>query len=227
MSQTSPKIWVYFFWPLLFLAICWSVWLADFYSVIHFKRGIEPRTYNGLLGILTAPFLHKDFNHLINNSVPFLLLGSSLFFFYKDLAHRVFFWLFIGSGVWLWCLGREGNHIGASTMVYGMFSFVTTGGFVSKNKNLLAIALLTVFAYGSMIWGIFPLPLKESISWEGHLSGLMWGVILALFFQRYLPKKNDYPLNDDNHINEEIFGKDYWKTEEQIAQENSEDSIQN
>jgi membrane associated rhomboid family serine protease len=217
MTKKNPKLWVYFFWPVVFTAICWVVWLYDVQYGITHKQGVSPREIKGLFGIFTSPFLHKDFNHLISNTTPLLLLGSSLFFFYKDLPYRVFFWLFIGGGTWLWCFGRAGNHIGASGLVYGLFSFVLLGGILSRNKNLMAISLLTIFLYGSMIWGIFPI--DEQVSWEGHLTSLLWGVILAIFYRKYIPKDALYPLNDENFRNESLFGPDYWKTEEQVTLE--------
>jgi membrane associated rhomboid family serine protease len=214
MAVKTPKLWVYFFWPVVFTAICWAVWLYDFIYVIDYKQGVEPHLPKGLFGIFTSPFLHKDFNHLISNTTPLLVLGSALFFFYKNLPYKVFIWLIIGGGTWLWCFGRVGNHIGASGLVYGLFSFVLVGGIVSNNKHLMAISLLTVFLYGSMIWGIFPI--DEQISWEGHLASLLWGVILAFFYRKYIPKVADHPLNDENLNNEILFGPDYWKTDEQI-----------
>jgi membrane associated rhomboid family serine protease len=216
-TQRTPKLWVYFFWPVIFTGICWAVWLYDVQYGIDYKQGVSPREIKGLFGIFTSPFLHKDFNHLISNTTPLLLLGSSLFFFYKDLPYRVFFWLFIGGGTWLWCFGRAGNHIGASGLVYGLFSFVLLGGILSRNKNLMAISLLTIFLYGSMIWGIFPM--DEKISWEGHLTSLLWGIILALFYRKYIPKPVEYPLSDENLRNENLFGADYWKTDAQISLE--------
>lgn len=178
---------------------------------------MSPRKIKGLFGIFTSPFLHADFNHLIGNSAPLLLLGSTLFFFYKNLPFQVFFWLYIGGGSWLWCFGRDGNHIGASGLVYGLFAFILVGGIISKNKNLMAISLLTIFLYGSLIWGIFPV--DDSVSWEGHLTSLMWGIILAFFYKKYIPASPLYPLTDENFINEELYGPDYWKTADQVDTE--------
>ncbi len=223
--QTKPfRSWVYFFWPVIFTSVCWLIWLYDSQYGIDDKLGVRPREIRGLFGILTHPFLHQDFNHLLSNTTPLLFLGSSLFYFYKRLPYRVIFWLFIGGGAWLWCFGRAGNHIGASGLVYGLFAFLFFGGVVSKNKRLMAISLLTVFIYGSMIWGIFPL--KEGVSWEGHLTSLCWGIILAFFYKKYIPKEIKYPLTDENSKNEAIFGTNYWKTEDQVTMESqSKDDI--
>lgn len=226
IEQKRVGIWVYAFWPLIFLAVCWSVWGYGVFVHNFVKIGVKPREIDGLLGILTHPFFHNthkangtpDVSHILNNSIPLLLLGFSLFYYFKDLSYKIAFWLYIGTGVWLWSFGRTGNHIGASGFVYALFGFITFIGFFKKNKNLLALSLLTLFIYGSMIWGIFPT--DEKVSWEGHLAGLFIGIVMAFYFRKRGPKNTKTPLSDDNFINEIKFGKDYWKT---AAQKESEE----
>ena len=209
----------------MFLAICWSVWLYDTQVESLPKLGVHPREIHGLLGIITAPFFHSthnidgqiDVSHILNNSIPFLLLGTVLFMHFKDLSYQIFIWLFIGTGLWLWSFGRPANHIGASGIVYALFGFISVSGFLRKNKNLLSLSMLTVFLYGSMIWGIFPTDPK--ISWEGHLSGLAIGVVLAVYFRKRGPKNTITFVSDENFINETLYGADYWKTEKQILEE--------
>ena len=77
--------------------------------------------------------------------------------------------------------------------------------------------MATVFVYGSMIWGMFPT--NPKISWEGHFSGFMIGVVLALYFRKKGPKPTITQISDENFINEWKYGEDYWKTEEQIRKE--------
>ena len=221
-------IWVYAFWPMIFLAVCWGIWLYGTQVENIVKIGVRPRTMKGLLGILTHPFFHSthlsdgaiDFSHIMNNSVPLLLLGSALMYYYKDLSYKIFIWLFIGTGVWLWSFGRPSNHIGASGIVYALFGFLTISGFIKKNKNLLALSMATVFLYGSMVWGMFPTDPK--VSWEGHLSGFLMGIVLAFYFRKRGPKPTITPISDENFINEWRYGTDYWKTDEQIAAEQKE-----
>ncbi len=193
------------------------------------KLGVYPRKIEGLLGIITAPFFHSthhtdggiDISHILNNSIPLLLLGTVLFYFFKDLSYQIFIWLFIGTGVWLWSFGRSANHIGASGIVYALFGFITVSGFLRKNKQLLSITMLTVFLYGSMIWGIFPTDPK--ISWEGHLSGLAIGIVLAVYFRKRGPKNTVTYVSDENFINETLYGPNYWKTEKQrLAEQKKE-----
>lgn len=218
-------LWVYAFWPSIFLAICWGIWIYSTQIKELPKLGVYPRKAEGLLGILTSPFFHSthdnlgnpDVSHIMNNSVPFMLLGTALFYHFKDLSYQIFIWLFIGTGVWLWSFGRSANHIGASGVVYALFGFIATSGFLRNNKNLMALSMLTVFLYGSMVWGIFPT--DPNISWEGHLSGLLMGIVLAIYFKKRGPKDTVTFVSDENSRNEIMYGKDYWKTEEQIIAE--------
>ena len=100
--------------------------------------------------------IHKDFKHLINNSVPLLILGSSLCYFFKTNYKKIFPLLYLFSGLMLWCLGRTNLHIGASGIVYALASFIFFSGLISKNKNLSALSLIVVFIYGGLFWGLFP-----------------------------------------------------------------------
>ncbi|MFT4899233.1 MAG: membrane associated rhomboid family serine protease [Flavobacteriales bacterium] len=224
-NKRTFGIWVYAFWPSIFLGICWSIWLYSTQIENIPKIGVTPRSFHGLIGIITHPFFHSthlpdgsvDYNHIMNNSIPFLLLGTALFYHFKDLSYKISIWLFIGTGVWLWSFGRPSNHIGASGIVYALFGFLTISGFLKGNKHLLALSLLTLFLYGSMIWGIFPDDPK--VSWEGHLSGFLIGVVLAFYFRKKGPSSTKTYISDDDSFNEWKFGEDYWKTDEQLISE--------
>lgn len=205
------SIYLSVFWPIVFTVV---MWIAHYYRVeiSDFKvLGVVPRTQKGLLGIIFSPFIHGSWKHLISNTFPFLILGTALFMFYKELAFKVLFWIYIGGGLWLWSFGRHANHIGASGVVYGLFAFLAFSGMVRQHKPLIALSLLVIFVYGSMIWGVFPLDVK--ISWEGHLSGLAWGVLLSFFFKHKGPSVVKVPLDEDDSRNEMLYGKDYWRGE--------------
>ena len=155
---------------------------------------MAPKAWRGLIGIFTYPFLHKDFSHLSSNSLPLIFLGAALFYFYRKTSFIIFIQLFIISGFWLWLLGEYGSiHIGASGLVYGLTAFHITAGLIKKNKNLLAFALLVLFVYGSMVWGLFPdfFP-KQKISWEGHLMGMLAGIALAWYHRDKGPQRDRY-----------------------------------
>ena len=192
------------FIPFLFLLIMWLVKLIEYnfnFSFVSF--GVYPQSFKGLIGILFSPFIHKDFTHLLNNSYPILILGGMLFSFYKKIASQLFLWLFFISGFWLWIIGRPSFHIGASGIIYALASFLFVSGIIRKNPRLSAISMLIIFLYGSMIWGI--LPTKEPISWEGHLSGFMAGILVAIFYRNEGPKRKKYQWEIDEELEEKLL----------------------
>ena len=186
---------------LLFVAIIITTkLLEDYFQVRWTKYGVFPRSLEGALAIITSPFIHGDWKHVFNNSVPLLVLGTSLRYFYKEISKEVFLWSWFMSGLWLWAIGRPSFHIGASGIVYALASFLFFSGLIRKHTNLMAVSFVVVFLYGSMVWGIFPI--KEHISWEGHLSGGLAGVILAWWFRFEGPPKQKYQYEIDEELEE-------------------------
>lgn len=177
--QFSQRVFII---PFLLVFVIWFVyWLEIRFGWNFNKSGIYPRTLNGFKGVFLSPFIHSDTSHLFNNSIPLVVLSAGLFYFYKKVAFKV---LLIGgffSGFFTWVIARESYHIGASGIVYLLFSFVFFSGIIKKHYRLVAMSLITIFLYGSMIW--YVLPIKEGMSWEGHLSGFLVGLILAIFYR--------------------------------------------
>jgi len=176
-SETIFKI------PLIFVFLIWFIYWLEIKLGWNFnKYGIYPRDLVGLKGVFLSPFIHSDTSHLFNNSVPLFVLSSGLFYFYKKVAVKV---LIIGGflgGLFTWVIARPSYHIGASGIVYLLFSFIFFSGIIKKHYRLVAMSLITIFLYGSMIW--FVLPIKEGMSWEGHLSGFLMGILLAIIYRK-------------------------------------------
>ena len=169
--------------PALLLVLLWLAYVIAINTEggSLYWLGIYPRTVAGLVGIVLSPLLHADFEHALSNSIALALLGVALFYFYPREAFQVlvFGWLF--SGLLTWLIARPAYHIGASGLIYVFGVYLIFRGWSVRRKALAALSLLVTFAYGSMIWGIFPAELH--ISWEGHLSGALVGVVLA-FWQK-------------------------------------------
>ncbi len=207
MIKQKIKLYNILKYPLLFIFVMWGVKLFEVYFEISFvEYGVLPRAISGIKGVLLSPFIHKDFKHLINNTFPIIVLGSLLSYFYKKNYKSIFPMLYIVSGILLWGIGRTSFHIGASGIIYALASFIFFSGLISKNKNLAALSLIVIFVYGSLFWGLFPIQLE--MSWEGHLSGFLSGLIFAWSYRDELPVRKKYQWE----IDEEIEGK---------AQENS------
>ena len=204
MNKSDKKeLYSSLFVPFLFLLTMWLVKIIEVnFNFSFVKFGVFPQTYSGLKGILFSPFIHKDFTHLLNNSYPVIILGGMLFSFYRKIAARIFLWLIFISGFWLWIIGRPSFHIGASGIIYALASFLLVSGFIRKNPRLSAISMVVIFLYGSMIWGV--LPTKQAVSWEGHLAGLLAGILVAFFYKNEGPKRKKYQWEIDEEMEEKF-----------------------
>lgn len=175
-------------YPALLLVLIWLVFWADkLFPAFHFYQlGVRPKEISSLKGILLMPLIHspRGFEHIVNNSVPIVVLLGTLIFYYREIAGKVFLfsWIFTGIGVWLFATNTNSYHIGISGIIYALAGFLFISGVLRKYLPLQAISLFVVFVYGSLIWGIFPM--KPQVSWEGHLSGLIVGVILAVIYRK-------------------------------------------
>jgi membrane associated rhomboid family serine protease len=143
--------------------------------------GVFPRELHGLAGILTAPLIHDDPKHAFANTIPLLVLGFLMYNAYRKVAVKsvVIIWLLSGIGIWI--IGRPAYHIGASGVVFGINFFLFFSGIFRLDMRSLALSLLVAFAYGSMVWGIFPIDLK--VSYEAHAMGALSGVLLAWWYR--------------------------------------------
>lgn len=183
--------------PFLLVVVLWIVFWVDIRFHLNLGQfGIYPRNFFGLIGVVCSPFLHGNLEHLYNNSIPLLLLLAALQYFYRDIFFKILVNGILVSGLITWVIGRESIHIGASSLIYVLASFIFFKGIRSKYYRLVALSLLVVLVYGSMIWYIFP-NIKEGISWEGHLAGLITGFVFALFYKT--PEYKKYIKYDWEH----------------------------
>ena len=187
------------------LLIVFALWLVFWYQIridgsIRYY-GIRPQQLEGLLGVFTSPFLHSDMEHLYNNSIPLFVLTLALFYFYNKIAWKVLVFGIVGSGLLTWLIGSNGNHIGASGLVYVLVSFIFFKGIFAKHYRLIALSLMVIFLYGSLIWYVFPI--KDGMSWEGHLGGLITGLAFALIFRKQVAKPERYIWEDPAYNEEE------------------------
>ncbi|MEP1487662.1 MAG: rhomboid family intramembrane serine protease [Algibacter sp.] len=189
-------------YPLFFVLSLWFVfWFEVRFGFDFGKYGVYPQTLKGLRGVLFSPFIHGDIEHLYNNSIPLLVLSTALFYFYRPVAWKVILFGILFSGFFTWCIGRPSYHIGASGLIYVLVSFTFFKGVFAKYYRLIALSLLVVFLYGSMIW--YTMPGEEGISWEGHLSGLVTGLLFAMFFRKQIAQPKKYVWEQPNYNEED------------------------
>ena len=200
--------------PSIIILLMWLVKISEtLFEIDLTGLGIYPLEAKGLPGIVLSPFIHENFRHLLNNTLPLFVLSVILFFFYSEPALKVLSWTWVLTGLFVWLGGREAWHIGASGLVYGLASFLFFSGIIRRYYRLVALSLLVVFIYGEMVWGIFP-GFYQNVSWESHMLGIVSGIILAVWYRKEGPQtpviewaeedEENGPDNDENADNGKI-----------------------
>ncbi len=162
-------------------------WLFFFVSHFISKRilllGIIPRHVRGLPGILFAPLLHVNFNHIFFNSIPLLVLSS--FVLIDGLNHYLSVTLFITvlSGLAIWCFAIPGLHVGASALITGYWGFLISNVYHEGTLTTIILGLVSVYYFAGIFLGVFPG--KKGVSWQGHLFGLLAGIATSYILPLY------------------------------------------
>ncbi|MCC8145132.1 MAG: rhomboid family intramembrane serine protease [Bacteroidales bacterium] len=146
MKIENKRLLYSFLFPCIFVLLIWIIYFFEQAMDADWHQwGIYPRSLYGIKGIFTQPLFHSGIQHLFSNSIPLIILGWCLFYFYKELSFLVFPVVWILSGIFTWCIGRESWHIGASGLVYALSFFLFFSGVFRKYIPLLAVSLLVVF----------------------------------------------------------------------------------
>lgn len=189
------------YYTLAFVALIWGVKIIEFAFDYNFGEfGILPRTLSGSVGIFTAPLIHGDVYHLLSNTLPIIILGVGLFYFYDKIALWVVLLIYLITGFWVWIAARDAYHIGASGIVYGLLTFLLFSGFFRRDSSTLAISFIVLFLYGgTFLTGM--VPEDSGISWESHLMGAIAGVFCAVYFRNYkIGTLLKQELDEDHHL---------------------------
>lgn len=192
-----------FYFKLKLAALIVFVWflvelIDNMFKLQLESYGLKPKTLEGLAGILTFPFLHGDWNHLLSNATSAIVLFTGLFVFHPNKSLRYLMILYLGSGALLWVIGRAGtNHIGASGLIYSVAFFLFVSSIREGNRSSMALSFFIILMYGGMVWGITPFTVMPNVSWDGHLSGAIVGVALALFEYRNYIKPRELHTEDE------------------------------
>jgi len=169
---------------LAFVGFIWFVFVIENIPGLHLEDyGIVPRTARGLTGILIAPFLHANLGHIASNTIPLtvllvLLAGS------RAATWAIVLSIVLLGGALLWLFGRPANHIGASSLIYGLVAYLFVSGIREQRIVPMFIAIVVGFLYGgSLAAGVVP-RLGSQVSWEGHLFGAIAGAAIAYLMTR-------------------------------------------
>ncbi|MHA7239397.1 rhomboid family intramembrane serine protease [Arthrobacter sp. TMS1-12-1] len=169
------------------VAAMWAVFLlnAVLGNLLVRTLGIAPRRMDGLDGVIFAPLLHGGVEHLAGNTLPLLVLGFLAFLegARRFVAALGISWLASGVGTWLF---GGGLTIGASGVVFGLFTYLITRGFYNRDWKQILLAVALFITYGSILWGVLPM-IGSNISWQAHLFGALGGILAAFLLKRKRP----------------------------------------
>jgi membrane associated rhomboid family serine protease len=160
-------------------ALMWLVEIIDQIGNANLDRyGIEPRQVDGLDGVVASPFLHASWDHLIGNTLPFLVLGAAIAFSGASRVALATLIIIVVGGLGTWLIAPANSvTIGASGVVFGYATYLMARGFYSRNLMHLALGVIVIGIYGTtLLFGLVPTP---GVSWQGHLMGGIGGVVAA------------------------------------------------
>lgn len=202
-NEDSRRLRLSFLLVAAFVVFLWLLKAVELVSGLDFTHyGVYPRRIDGLVGVAVAPLIHGSFSHLFANTLPLLILGTALLYGYPRSARWVLPVLYLGSGLAVWLFARSAWHIGASGLTFGMMFFIFVIGALRWDRRAIALAMIVFFFYGSMIWGLFPT--APSISFESHLAGAVFGVVLAFLLKDQDPKPPEKHYTWENEDQQDV-----------------------
>ncbi|MEE4243928.1 MAG: rhomboid family intramembrane serine protease [Kangiellaceae bacterium] len=192
------------YWLVMATAVLWLIKSIEvIWNLPLVSLGIYPREFDGLIGIIFAPFIHGSWSHLAANTLPIILFGSLMAYGYPNSKWRTLLIIWLISGIGVWLFGRPSFHIGASGITHGLFYFVFLASIIRRDRRSIALMFITVFMYGSMLLGVLPWDAK--ISFEAHLFGAIGGIISAILFRHRDPKLLDPTFDWESSVDDELY----------------------
>jgi membrane associated rhomboid family serine protease len=169
------------------VALMWVVEIINTADSNQLDRdGIYARSLGHLWGILTAPFIHAGFGHLISNTIPFVFMGAIIALRGATRLALVTGIVIVIGGLLTWLISPAGvSTIGASGVVFGYATYLLARGFFDRSVLELVTGLIVGALWGTVL--IASLVPQGNVSWQGHLSGAIAGVIAAYLLRRQRP----------------------------------------
>ncbi|HEX7029353.1 MAG TPA: rhomboid family intramembrane serine protease [Gammaproteobacteria bacterium] len=207
------------------LLLWWLHFLAGLFGWNFWGLGIRPGEAVGLIGIIAAPLIHGDWEHIVANTPPIVVLGTLLLYSYPRAARWVIPLVWIGSGVGVWLFGRPDSvHAGASGLAHGLMFFLFIIGILRRDPRAMAVSMAAFFLYGGMVLTIFPR--EADVSWEAHLFGAIPGALLAFLLFRLdaAPPRKVYSWERQEEEEDDPVIGDLWKYRQTPPPEALEDT---
>lgn len=171
------------YWIFGFVMIIWLVEIINI-AVDHqlCDLGIFPRSKMGIVGIVLSPFLHYGLDHVVMNTLPFIILGGFVVLRNPKQFLKISIFIILVGGMGVWIFGRTAYHVGASGLIFGYFGFILSRSWYEHSFVSVIIAIIAILIYGGMLIGI--VPIFSYVSWEAHLFGFIAGILIARVLTR-------------------------------------------
>jgi membrane associated rhomboid family serine protease len=160
-----------------FAGVLWAVQILNAIDDYRFDRfGLKPREADGLWGVVTAPFLHSSYGHLLSNTVPVVLIGWVVMLAGLDIWATVTALVVVGGGLLTWLVGPGDTVIvGASGMVFGWLGYLLARAYFSRRLKWIVVAVLVLVFFGTLLFGLLP-AINSDVSWQAHVCGFVAGI---------------------------------------------------
>ena len=174
-----------------FVALLFAIELFNMLMLrsLNSTFGLRPRSADGLLDIFTFPLLQANLNHLLSNILPMIIFGFLVFLAGLRVFLTALALSWLGSGLTVWLIGDGGITVGASGLVFGLFSFLLVRGFFNRSWLQILLAAVLFLGYGGILLGVLP-SVAGLVSWQAHLGGAAGGVVAALLLR---PRRDGSP----------------------------------
>lgn len=168
-------------------AVLWIVQLVNWAQSYALNRfGLRPRRVGGLWGVLTQPFLHDSWAHLLYTSVTFLVIG------WVVLIGGMRHWLLttgivvVIGGLAAWLVAPSGLIVGASALVFGWLGYLVARAYFSRRVRWIVAGVLVLVLFGGLLAGLLP-GSSSSTSWVSNLCGFAAGLLAGAVLH---PRRN-------------------------------------
>jgi len=160
-----------------FAGVLWVVQVLNAVDNYRLDRfGVKPRELDGLWGVVTMPFLHSSYGHLLSNTIPVVLIGWVLMLAGLSTWTMVTGLVVAGGGLLTWLVAPGDTVIvGASGMVFGWLGYLLARAYFSRRLRWIVVAVLVLIFFGTLLFGLFP-TINSDVSWQAHICGFAAGV---------------------------------------------------
>lgn len=215
--QTKP-LYHYALLTLFAVSLLWCIKSFEILFAVNLARlGLLAGNWTDAWSIITAPLVHGSLEHLFNNTLPLLILGTVLLYGYPCSRWRVLTLVWLGSGLGVLLFARPANHLGASGISHGIFFFLLVVSLFRRDKLSVGIMMLAFFMYGGMTMTIFPR--EQGVSYEYHFFGAVFGILAACLWYKRDPKpiEKPYSWEGEAEADDPVIG-DLWREKNQTTQ---------